>query len=98
MAEEFEHAGVPYSVQFAYDMDAWCMELSEANAVTRLPGPAFLVAVVPDEDMAPEPTIHVGSTGERDIPYEVMRWFMAKVAEQVEQRGAGLIETGRHGT
>jgi hypothetical protein len=47
------------------------------NAETHLSGPDFLTAVVPDEDLAREPTIVVCTNGERVIPYEVMRWRSA---------------------
>jgi hypothetical protein len=58
------------------------VELSEAvpapaawadipDAETYLPGPAFLVAVVPDEDPAREPTIRIDSTDEHAVPYEI---------------------------
>ncbi|GAA4566492.1 hypothetical protein [Planotetraspora kaengkrachanensis] len=104
--EEFERAGARYAVQFTYALpdDAWYVELSEAvpapaawadipNAKTHLPGPAFVTAVVPDEDPTREPTIHVHGDGkERAIPYEVLRWYMEKVSEEVERCRAGLIE------
>ncbi|MFK4268555.1 hypothetical protein [Streptomyces milbemycinicus] len=71
------------------------MELSEAvpapaawaenpNAGRYLPGAAFLVAFVPDEDPNLEPTVHIHSHDEHVIPYEIMRWFMEQVADQVE--------------
>src|SRR5690242_6593335 len=91
-------AGRHFAVQFHYALtdDAWCVELSEAvpapnsvsetpNAETHLPGAAFLVAMIPDEDPDLEPTVHIHSHDERVIPYEIMRWFMEQVAEQVER-------------
>lgn len=97
MPELRVHAGRHYAVQFHYAVSdhAWCVELSEAvpapaawagipDAVTHLPGAAFLVAVVPDEDPDPEPTVHLRGHDERAVPYEVMRWFMEQVAGQVE--------------
>lgn len=85
-------------VQFHYALpdDAWCVELSEAvpapeawaevpNAQTHLPGAAFLVAVIPDEDPDREPTVHVHSHDEHVIPYQILRWFMDHVGEQVER-------------
>ncbi|WP_207915202.1 hypothetical protein [Micromonospora sp. 15K316] len=93
MAENMEHAGAHYAVQFAYDVNAWCLELSDADAVTRLPGRAFLIAVVPDEDPTQEPLIRVSSADERDVPYEVMRWFMEKVDKQVERCRSAPVES-----
>ncbi|MFE5914152.1 hypothetical protein ACFQ6B_34425 [Streptomyces wedmorensis] len=73
------------------------MELSEAvpasamgaenpdAAVTHLPGPAILVALVPDEDPSLRPTVRVHSPDERVVPYEVMCWFMEQVADQVKR-------------
>ncbi|MGW2051524.1 hypothetical protein ACWCPF_41245 [Streptomyces sp. NPDC001858] len=94
-----EHAGRHYAVLFHYALpdDAWAVELSEAvpvaverpensdAAVTHLPGSAFLVASVPDEDPNLQPTVRVWSPEERVVPYEVMCWFMEQVAEQVER-------------
>ncbi|MEW2623772.1 hypothetical protein [Streptomyces sp. NPDC048106] len=98
MSELRVHAGRHYAIQFHYALpdDAWCVELSAAvpapaawaeipNAETRLPGAAFLVAVIPDEDPDLEPTVHIHSHDEHVIPYEIMRWFMEHVAEQVER-------------
>ncbi|MFJ8444420.1 hypothetical protein [Kitasatospora griseola] len=108
MPELREHAGRHYAVQFHYALpdDAWCVELSEAvpapaawteipDAATHLPGAAFVVAVIPDEDPDPEPTVHIHSHDEHVIPYEIMRWFMEQVAEQVERRRAALAQEGR---
>ncbi|MFI5681285.1 hypothetical protein [Streptomyces cellulosae] len=97
-AELREHAGRHYAIQFHYALpdDAWAVELSEAvpapaawaenpNAERHLPGAAFLVAFVPDEDPNLEPTVHIHSHDEHVIPCEIMRWFMEQVAEQVER-------------
>ncbi|MFE5808745.1 hypothetical protein [Streptomyces sp. NPDC056491] len=94
-----EHAGRHYAVLFHYALhdDAWAVELSEAvpvpaegaenpdASVTHVPGPAFLVALVPDEDPSLQPTVRVWSPDERVVPYEVMGWFMEQVADQVER-------------
>ncbi|MFI8529969.1 hypothetical protein ACIGMX_06935 [Streptomyces aquilus] len=98
MPELRVHAGRHFAVQFHYALpdDAWCVELSEAvpvpaawveipNAETYLPGAAFMVAVIPDEDPSLEPAVHILSHDEHVIPYEIMRWFMEQVAEQVER-------------
>jgi hypothetical protein len=104
-AELREHAGHHYAIQVHYALpdDAWCVELSEAvpapaawaeipDAETHLPGTAFLVAVVPDEDPNLEPTVHIHSHDEHVIPYEIMRWFMENVAEEVERCRAALAQ------
>ncbi|MEU9592293.1 hypothetical protein AB0D84_21625 [Streptomyces sp. NPDC048193] len=98
MPELRVHAGRRYAIQFHYALqdDAWCVELSEAvpaptpwaeihSAEKHLPGVAFLVAVIPDEDPDLEPTVHIHSHDEHVIPYEIMCWFMEHVAEQVER-------------
>ncbi|MFI1531459.1 hypothetical protein [Streptomyces griseus] len=98
MSELRVHADRHYALQFHYALpdDAWCVELSKAvpaptswakipNAETRLPGTAFLVAVIPDEDPGLEPTVHIHSHDEHVVPYEIMRWFMEQVAGQVER-------------
>lgn len=96
-AELKDHASRLYAIQFHYALpdDSWAVELSEAvpapdswaeypDAVTHLPGRPFLVALVPDEDPNLEPTVRVHSPAEHVVPYEIMRWFMAQVADQVE--------------
>ncbi|MEV8454630.1 hypothetical protein AB0467_23265 [Streptomyces sp. NPDC052095] len=108
MPELRVHAGRHYAVQFHYALpdDAWCVELSEAvpapdawagipEAATRLPGSAFVVAVIPDEDPALEPTVHIHSHDEHVIPYEIMRWFMEQVAEQVERCRLAFEQEGQ---
>lgn len=90
-----EHAGRHYAVLFHYALpdDAWAVELSEARpapansetAVTHFPGSACLVALVPDEDPNLEPAVRVWSPDGRVVPYEIMRWFMEQVADQVER-------------
>ncbi|GAA0915719.1 hypothetical protein [Nonomuraea longicatena] len=98
-----EHVGRHYAVQFHYSLpdDAWCIELSEAVPVpeswtdipgspTHLPGLALMMALVPDEDPAAEPTVHLGNDHEHVIPYEIVRWFMEKVAAEVERCHATL--------
>ncbi|MGW3636119.1 hypothetical protein ACWD7F_39585 [Streptomyces sp. NPDC005122] len=107
-AELREHAGRHYAVQFHYALpdDAWAVELSEAvsapaawaenpSAERYLPGTAFLVTFVPDEDSDLEPTVHIHSHDEHVIPYEIMRWFMEQVAEQVERGRIAFGQGGR---
>jgi hypothetical protein len=47
-------------------------------------GAALLVAVIPDEHPELEPTVRVHG---RDVvvPYEIMRWFMEQVTEEVRR-------------
>ncbi|MFF1549178.1 hypothetical protein [Streptomyces sp. NPDC058291] len=94
-----EHAGRHYAVLFHYALpdDAWSVELSEARptsartaensdaVVTHLPGAAVLRVLVPDEDPNLEPTVRIYSPDEHAVPYEIMRWFMEQVADQVER-------------
>ncbi|MFF8866237.1 hypothetical protein ACF08B_29765 [Streptomyces sp. NPDC015139] len=107
-AELREHAGRHYAIQFHYALpdDAWAVELSEAvaapaawaenpSAERHLPGAAFLVAFVPDEDPDLEPTVHIHSHDEHVIPYEIMRWFMEQVAGQVERCRIAFEQDGR---
>ncbi|MFD7895560.1 hypothetical protein [Streptomyces sp. NPDC059743] len=107
MPELLEHAGRHYAVQFHYALpdDAWAVELSEAVPVpvedgagpghlTHMAGRAFIVAFVPDEDPALEPTVHIHSHDEHVVPYDVMRWFMEHVTEQVERCRAALAMEG----
>ncbi|MCL7426641.1 hypothetical protein [Streptomyces sp. YS415] len=110
-AELREHAGRHYAVQFHYALpdDAWAVELSEARptpaslseapgAETYMPGVAFVVAVVPDEDPGLEPTVRVHSHDEHVVPYEIMRWFMELVADQVERCRTAFEQEERGGS
>ncbi|GAB2629625.1 hypothetical protein GCM10027168_71620 [Streptomyces capparidis] len=101
MAELREHAGIHYAIQYHYALpdDSWCLELSEAvpapaggapGTSSHLPGRAFLAAFVPDEDPAPEPTVHIHSHDEHVVPYEIMRWFMTRVTAEVDRNRAAL--------
>jgi hypothetical protein len=103
MSEFKEHAGQRYAVlhHYAIHDDAWRIELSMARpvpvvwadipgAVSYLHGSAIVVAMVPDEDPALEPTVHIHSDDEHVIPYEIMRWFMELVGNQVEGCRAAL--------
>lgn len=98
MPELREHGGHHYAVQFCYAVpdDAWCVELSRAvpapatwaenpEAPAHLPGSAFLVAVIPDEDPDLEPTVHFNDENVDAVPYEIMSWFMDHVRDEVER-------------
>jgi hypothetical protein len=100
MPELRDHEGHLFAVQYCYSVPdgAWHIELSEAvpapeswatlpNAPTHLPGPAIILAAVPDEDPSEQPTIHLYSGVDRAIPYEIAQWFMEKVTESVETYG-----------
>ncbi|MFG2623301.1 IS5 family transposase [Streptomyces sp. NPDC048507] len=75
-----------YAIQFHYALpdNACAVELTEAvpaaaetpSTERHLPGAAFSVAFVPDEDPDMEPTVHIHSHGEHVIPHEITRWFM----------------------
>lgn len=54
-----------------------------------------MIAFVPDEDPDMEPTVHIHSHDEHVIPYEIMRWFMEQVAEQVERCRIACGQGGR---
>ncbi|MGW0914829.1 hypothetical protein ACWD1Z_24200 [Streptomyces sp. NPDC002784] len=107
-AELRKHAGRHYAVQFHYALpdDAWAVELSEARptpaslseapgAETYMPGVAFAVVFVPDEDPDREPTVHIHSHDEHVVPYEIMRWFMELAADQVERCRTAFERDGR---
>jgi hypothetical protein len=49
-----------------------------------------LSAEVPDEDPLREPTIHFDPRRDHAIPFEVMRWFMGRVADEVERCHAAM--------
>ncbi|WP_228976955.1 hypothetical protein [Streptomyces sp. DH12] len=60
--------------------DAWHLELDHRDE-RRL-----LTAVIPDEDPRREPSFRLGRPGRHhEVPYEVVRGFMAEVAEEVER-------------
>ncbi|MCR3746125.1 hypothetical protein [Lentzea californiensis] len=44
--------------------------------------------VVPDEDPSLDPIVHVRTV--QSIPYEIMRWFMDHVTDQVEHCHQGF--------
>ena len=52
---------------------------------------ALMVSVVPDEDPEREPTVHIPSRNQQAVPFEVMHWFMEKVAEQVKRCPTGDV-------
>ena len=97
-----EHAGVTYAVLTFYALpdDAWYVELSESvpappawaaapQAAARVPGRTLLLAVVPDEDPAREPSVELVGE-EHTIPYEVLRWYLSFVDREVESARKAL--------
>ncbi|MCC3761731.1 hypothetical protein K3N28_01415 [Glycomyces sp. TRM65418] len=98
-----EHKGVQYAIEVGYlgDEEAWMLELSEARhapeswsesfkTVPWLPGEAFLMALVPDEDLDREPSLHLFGPNGKELPHAVMLWFMEVVAEEVARCRANL--------
>jgi len=97
-----EHGGRHFAVTRSEPDDVWCLELSEAvsapaswagipNAVTHLPGRNLVIAVVPCEDRTVEPTMcFLRNDEDIEIPYEIMRWFMEMVAEDVQHCRAAM--------
>ncbi|MHB9854561.1 hypothetical protein [Streptomyces sp. Tue6028] len=72
--------GAPYAITVLYSVpdDAWYLEL-ELVGERR----ALVTAIVPDEDPAREPTVCFDPGRHLDVPYEVMRWFMDQVEEEI---------------
>lgn len=66
----------------------------ETPTVTRLPGAAFVVALVPDEDPNLEPPVHIHGHDQYLVPYEIMRWFMEQVTDQVERCRTAFEQAG----
>ncbi|MDE3725217.1 hypothetical protein PWG71_27875 [Nocardiopsis sp. N85] len=106
-----EHAGRHYAIQLHYALpdDSWAVELSEAqprpgpvpealDEVSCIPGKAFLVAFVPDEDPALEPTVHIHGHDDQVIPYEIMRWFMEVTTGEAERCRATSVEKDSEAT
>ncbi|MEV4943850.1 hypothetical protein [Streptomyces zaomyceticus] len=84
----FRHPDGDYAITTMYSVpdDAWYLEL-ELVAGQR----TLVTAVVPDEDPAREPTVCFNPhAGHADIPYEVVRWFMDRVAEEIRTSRAWM--------
>ncbi|MFE7414521.1 hypothetical protein [Streptomyces laurentii] len=86
------------TVLYSVPDEAWYVELDDLMAGRR----AVVTAIVPDEDPAREPTVcHDPGSGHRDIPYDVMRWFMEHVEEEIRTSRAwmalrpGIVEVIR---
>ncbi|MEV8327633.1 hypothetical protein [Kitasatospora sp. NPDC056731] len=82
------HPNGDYAITSMYSVsdDAWYLELNLLRDHR-----ALVTAVVPDEDPAREPTVCFDPHGRHlDIPYEVMRWFMDHVAEEIRTSRAWM--------
>ncbi|MFJ7062714.1 hypothetical protein ACK8N7_36530 [Streptomyces griseobrunneus] len=77
-----------YAITALYSVadDAWYLELELAAEQLHL-----VTAVIPDEDPAREPTVCFDSCGRHlEVPYEVMRWFMEQVDEEIRSSRAWM--------
>lgn len=77
----YRHPDGEYAITAMYSVpdDAWYLELDHVAGQRNL-----VTAVVPDEDPAREPTVCFNPGGPHvDVPYEVMRWFMNQVDEEI---------------
>ncbi len=82
------HPSRDYAITAMYSVpdDAWYLELDLVREQR-----AVVTAVVPDEDPAREPTVCFDPRGRHlDIPYEVMRWFMDRVADEIRTSRAWM--------
>ncbi|MFZ4264772.1 hypothetical protein [Streptomyces arboris] len=84
----FAHPSGDYAITEMYSVpdDAWYLELDLVRDQR-----ALVTAIVPDEDPAREPTVCFDPRGPHlDIPYEVMRWFMDRVDEEIRTSRAWM--------
>ncbi|MFF9503467.1 hypothetical protein [Streptomyces sp. NPDC014656] len=84
----FRHPDGDYTITAMYSIpdDAWYLELDLVARQRNL-----VTAIVPDEDPAREPTVCFNpNAGHADIPYEVMRWFMHQVDEEIRSSRAWM--------
>ncbi|MGW2271003.1 hypothetical protein [Streptomyces yangpuensis] len=84
----FRHPDGDYAITAMYSVpdDAWYLELDLVAGQRHL-----VTAIVPDEDPAREPTVCFNpQAGHLDVPYEVMRWFMHQVEEEVRTSRAWM--------
>ncbi|MGW2849624.1 hypothetical protein [Streptomyces sp. NPDC001274] len=84
----FRHPAGNYSITAMYSVpdDAWYLEL-DLVAEQRM----LVTAIVPDENPAREPTMCFNPhAGHIDVPYEVMRWFMHQVDEEIRTSRAWM--------
>ncbi|MFE7614665.1 hypothetical protein [Streptomyces sp. NPDC057496] len=84
----FRHPDGDYAITAMYSVpdDAWYLELDRVAGQRNL-----MTAIVPDEDPAREPTVCFNpQAGHVDVPYEVMRWFMHHVDEEIRTSRAWM--------
>ncbi|WP_426361939.1 hypothetical protein [Streptomyces sp. E-08] len=84
----FRHPDGDYAITVMYSVpdDAWYLELDLVAGQRTL-----VTAIVPDEDPAREPTVCFNPHGgDVDVPYEVMRWFMHQVDEEIRTSRAWM--------
>ncbi|MFL9657163.1 hypothetical protein ACJ7VE_26035 [Streptomyces sp. PB17] len=82
------HPDGDYAITAIYSVpdDAWYLELDLVAGQRNL-----VTATIPDEDPAREPTVCFTPSAEHtDVPYEVMRWFMQKVDEEIRSSRAWM--------
>lgn len=82
------HPSRDYAITAMYSVpdDAWYLELDLVREHRTV-----VTAVVPDEDPAREPTVCFDPQGRHlDIPYEVMRWFMDQVTDEIRTSRAWM--------
>ncbi|MGI5447458.1 hypothetical protein ACQEVM_17055 [Streptomyces sp. CA-243310] len=84
----FRHPDGDYAITAMHSVpdDAWYLELDLVAGHRTL-----VIAIVPDEDPAREPTVCFNPhAGHADVPYEVMRWFMHQVDEEIRTSRAWM--------
>ncbi|MEV7001059.1 hypothetical protein AB0N62_25685 [Streptomyces sp. NPDC093982] len=83
------HPNGDYTITTMYSVpdDAWYLELDHTTGQRNL-----VTAIIPDEDPEREPTVCFNSCGPHvDVPYEVMRWFMEHVEEEIRTSRAWML-------
>ncbi|MFD9542537.1 hypothetical protein [Streptomyces sp. NPDC060022] len=84
----FRHPDGDYAITAMYSVpdDAWYLELDLVAEHRNL-----VIAIVPDEDPAREPTVCFNPHGGHvDLPYGVMAWFMQQVDEEIRTSRAWM--------
>jgi hypothetical protein len=87
-AMHFTHPDGDFAITSLYSVpgDAWYLELDLVGRQRNL-----VTAIVPDEDPAREPTVCFNPDGPHlDIPYDVVRWFMDRVEEEIRTSRAWM--------
>ncbi|MFD7342815.1 hypothetical protein ACFW7L_02935 [Streptomyces pharetrae] len=84
----FTHPDGDFAITSLYSVpdDAWYLELDLVGRQRNL-----VTAIVPDEDPGREPTVCFNPDGPHlDIPYDVVRWFMDRVEEEIRTSRAWM--------